>query len=524
MCAPRATRTRVWLRCSCHCHGMLRPSFLLFFLLSFSLSGCGDSPSVDGGSDAGPGDSSVTLDATPSFDAGARDAAQPLDSSMADARERDAAERDAMLDATNDAMPTGVDAGPSTSGRNLEGSHTDRVSSPCTLFVANDGNDGNDGDSPSEAFASSSHAVSAAGPGDVVCFAAGRYETLRIRELEGSATSPIVFRAAPGDEGDAIFSSGDVGRGHGVLIEASAYIHVYDIGVRESQKGLDFMSSHYGRIEGVHMERLGQEGIHIGRKRTYDGSNRFLGSPSDHVDVIGNHVSDTGVVTAIYSEGIYVGQGALGGDTTHHVFIAYNHIEDVGAEGIELKPYAHDIVVRGNLIVRSSHEYNGAIVVAVEPTDCPDGNYLIEDNRIYDFQSRRYNIGGIVIGHGSGIVRNNLVWSVEGGRGIRVYRTFGNSSARTLQIVNNTIWNPGSEHSVLLNNGNTGTGETDIRPNLTVENNLTDDGSAGTTQGNASMFVGPVEGAADVGEGVGSGFEQVDYRGVGADLIPLLVD
>ena len=54
--------------------------------------------------------------------------------------------------------------------------------------------------------------------------------------------------------------------------------------------------------------------------------------------------------------------------------------------------------------------------------------------------------------------------------------------------------------------------------NVTLSNNATDDGSAGSTLVSESDFVGPITGIADAGKGPGSGFRFKSYSGLGANL------
>lgn len=400
----------------------------------------------------------------------------------------------------------------------LTGSHTERVTADCTLFVKPGGNDGLDGRTLADAVQTPGQVLALAGPGDVVCFDAGIYPALVVDSFIATASEPLVLRTLPGEAQAVTFTTGDVGTGTGILVELGAHIHLYDLRLADSGTGIGFFSSSYGRLEGLLLENLGHGGITIGRQRTADGSYQFLGPAAHDVDLIGNTIRTTGQVTAVAGVGITVGTGAFGGDDTHDVFIGYNRLEGISAEGIHLESYSYNQIVRGNLILNSSHSDNGAITVAVEPFYFQDGNYLIESNRIYDFQSTGDPVAGIAIGHGNAVVRHNIIWSIDGGRGIRTYTTFFNPAARGVEIRNNTVWNPGSALSILLADGDAGSGVTDQPADHTLVDNATDDGSAGSTQLQPSAFAGPITGPADTGEGPGSGFRQNDYRGIGADL------
>lgn len=388
--------------------------------------------------------------------------------------------------------------------RDLSGSSTKRSSAACTLFVATSGNDSNSGRSLSDAIRSTGRAVEIAGAGETVCFDEGEYSPLIVSEKVGTAKSPIVFRTLPGKEHLVTFTTYPAISNLGIDVSLSEHIHVYDFRVANVQKGIEFASSSYCRAEGNLVENLQTEGILVTRLRTWDGSNQFLGGDSHHADVIGNTIRNTGLGTAIYGEGIYIGSGSMAGDQAHDIFIAYNYIEETRAELIELKPYAYNIVVRGNTLINSSHDYNGAITVSIEDVAGKNGNYLIEDNRIYNFKQGEWTVSGIAIGHGNAIVRNNLIWQIEGGRGIRIYRTFANEDAKDLIIANNIVWTPGGGDSISLYvQGGDGRSKP---PLLRVFENLTDDGSLDSQVGRESSFLGPITGTADSGDGLGSGF------------------
>ncbi|MFC1610290.1 hypothetical protein ACFL6C_04980 [Myxococcota bacterium] len=354
-------------------------------------------------------------------------------------------------------------------------------------------------------------------PGDVVCFAAGTYRGFEVKNVRASVDEPLVFRTVPGAEREATFTSRSLKHGYGVWIGLSEHVHVYDLRLTELQTGIGLWSSAYNRIEGLLVESVGQAAIHVGRKHNYS-TKRFLGPTSHHCDVIGNWVRDTGKVTARYGEGVYIGTGRMHGDDTHEVFVAYNRFEEVRAEAIELKPFTYNNVVRGNLVINSSHIFHGAITVAVQAPPSRDGNFIVEDNRIYNYASTESSVAGISVGHGNGIVRNNLVWAIEGGRGIRTTTTFANRSARGVLIESNTVWSPSGAPSISLHDGDERTGVTDLFGDITVRDNVTDDGSAGSTKVGPGYFVGPIEGTADAGQGPGSGFRAKQYAGVGADV------
>jgi hypothetical protein len=399
--------------------------------------------------------------------------------------------------------------------------YTTRSTKPCTRFVSPAGNDERAGTSLANAWRTPSKAAGAARAGDVICFDAGTYAPLSVRNKQGTSTAPIVFR---GIEGKArpVFTTADATRGTAIALRDVSYTEIRGLSARTSQKGIVCETCTRVRIEDNLVEDVGQEAIHVSRPRTYDGSNRFLGGPSEYIDILGNRVRRTGLQNADWGEGIYVGTGAFGGDDTHDVLVERNHLSDIKAEAIELKCFTYKTTVRRNLVHDVEHSFNGAIVVCAEPMNAPDMQFVIEDNRIHGVRSRQYSVAGINIGHGSGVVRNNVVWDVQGGKGVRILTTFGNPNARTVRLENNTVWATGGAN-ISLHDGNNGTGA-NLRGSITLASNLTRDGSAGTRAATASAFRGPLAGSADAGQGAGSGFAVTStaFAGFGADVATIL--
>ncbi|MBS0205386.1 MAG: right-handed parallel beta-helix repeat-containing protein [Planctomycetes bacterium] len=350
-----------------------------------------------------------------------------------------------------------------------------------------------------------------------MCFDAGTYPPLRIVDKKGTREKPIVFQSFPGKERAATFSSGRRSAGTGISVESCEYVEVRNLRVTESQKGIDCWSVSNCAVRGNLLEQLGQEAIHVGRKHTNDGTKQFTGPASHHVQVLGNKIQGTGKDKEQYGEGIYIGTGAFGGDDTHDVLIEGNILGDISAEGIELKPGTHDLVVRGNCIFNTHHRYNAAITVAVEGVSSGNGNYLIESNLVWDVKKLEHSVAGIGLGHGNAILRNNIVWSVQNGAGIRVYQTFKNPQAVRIVIEKNSVSGGMGAAALLLNDGGPRELQTSLKALVQVSNTFTNDGSAGTAVAATDLFRGPFTGDADGGAGAGSGFALKNYRGIGAD-------
>lgn len=365
--------------------------------------------------------------------------------------------------------------------RNLDGMHTRRDDRPCSLFVASGGRDTATGRSAAAALRRSARAVDLARPGDVVCFASGTYRGVEIQDVHATAEAPLVLRRMPDATEPVVLTGGAPLRGVGVSIRDSTHVQLLDLRIEDTLIGVDVVGSSFVRLDGLSIEHLGQGAIHLGRARGGEPA-RFLGPPSHHCDVVDNSIRDTGNRVARYGEGVYVGTGAEEGDGTHDVFVAYNRFEDVRAEAIELKPGTSRCVVRGNRVLSASHFFHGAISVGAQAFGGPSADFLVEDNVVTGVRSTGDEaVSGILIGHGNGVVRNNVVWGVEGGRGIRTTTTFMNPEARRVLIEHNTVWTPGGGPSIALHDGHERTGVLDHPGDVVVRDCLTDDGSAGST-------------------------------------------
>jgi hypothetical protein len=169
------------------------------------------------------------------------------------------------------------------------------------------------------------------------------------------------------------------------------------------------------------------------------------------------------------------------------------------------------------LIYNTHHEYNAGLTIVDGGSTAEEGNYLVENNLIWNIHKVKYGVAGIAIGHGKAIIRNNIIWGIDGGWGIRLCEGFSNPKALTVVISNNTIYTgPGAER-IAVYGGAKPENPNPLKPILDVQNTYTDDGSAGSTQATPDLFVGPLTGDADAGSGPGSGFELKAYKGIGAD-------
>lgn len=394
------------------------------------------------------------------------------------------------------------------------------TASAADVWVSTSGDNKNSGDGPSTALASVEVAAGKAKPGDRIVLADGVYRPIKLVGLKGAAGKPIVMTTA--NTGKVTITLDRLDQGVAITLEQCEHVTVDGFHITKLMKGIDVKSSRHCRVLNNSISELGQEAIHVGRLHTYDGTEKFLGPASEHVEVIGNKINGTGKHAAVYGEGIYIGTGAFRGDDTHDILIERNTLTDISAEGIEIKPGTTRATVRGNLISNTHHEYNGAITVSVEGVKDSNGEFLIENNRIWNIRKVKHSVAGIAIGHGDAVIRNNLIWNVEGGIGIRVYETFSNPKALNVQIERNTVIAGSPAESILLHSGNSGGEASGLKARVQSKGNLTDDGSAGSQRATTAQFRGPFENDADAGQGPGSGFALRRKSPIGVDFNKLI--
>ncbi|TWT48008.1 hypothetical protein Pla22_50080 [Rubripirellula amarantea] len=352
-----------------------------------------------------------------------------------------------------------------------------------TIWLTPNGDDANSGKSVTNGVASGKRAAELASPGSRIVVAEGRYSPLRFEGLKGSESAPILIEAqnrSEGSESGTVVSSGNFKGGTGLTLVKCQHVILSGFEVTKTQKGIGVHSCSHCIIKDNWLHDLGQEAIHVGRGPTNSGDNPFTGPESHHVRVANNKISSTGKSIAIYGEGIYIGTGAIRGDHSHDIVVEDNVLTDISAEAIELKPGTYNLIVRGNKISNTHHEYNAAITVCVEGTTSNNGNYLIENNVIRDIKKVRYGVAGIAIGHGNAIIRNNQISDIDGGIGIQVYRRFQNEDALKVELTNNTVRANGVGDSITLHYGNCGLKDSPLKANVSLRDNQTDDASAGT--------------------------------------------
>lgn len=363
-----------------------------------------------------------------------------------------------------------------------------------------------------------SAAIAAAQPGDVIRLVANINQPLQYRSVnyqperasgrDGTAEAPIIITAAEDVWIDPNNTSSNRG---GLDVLYARHVHVIGVNVRNSQFGIRILASEGSEgaplvVANNSVTGSGHSGIHIGA----DFTNR---TPSRHVLVQNNTVTEVGLTAAHFGEGIYLGHGGTEWiDNTSDVQVVANNISFTGAEGVDIKPGTRNILVEGNRIHDLSPISGGAISATyVGTTNNPspeiDPNIVIKDNRIWNLNldgRAGSNDWAIWVGHGGVRVEGNVIWGLRNidsrARAVRVRspRDFG---PHPIEIVDNTFWTA---------TGWLAEGSPDPSGLIRASGNEGPSGAAGVEvpigQPSGAPALG-ASGTADTGSGPGSAFE-----------------
>jgi hypothetical protein len=254
-----------------------------------------------------------------------------------------------------------------------------------------------------------------AGPGDVICLAAGTHGDVKLYDIEGTADDPVIIR----NEGGVATIEAD-GRYAGIQIRNSHHLHISGTGV-EAQCGADYAESD---------QRCGIQVHNSGNGITGKVKTEYV--TIDHVEV--GHVSSSGV-------GFHDKDAVRYEWTQHDVAFRDLYIHDIGTEGhyhgASRYPDNGDrhlldgVEVTRNLVVRTGRD---GIQVRSTPWNCTIQDNLIRDTGLNGESNHLY---GISLGRGGAcdIIGNDI--RRAGGDGI------GDRGLHGQTIAHNTIVDSG---------------------------------------------------------------------------------
>jgi hypothetical protein len=213
-------------------------------------------------------------------------------------------------------------------------------------------------------------ALLAAQAGDEIVMADGTYNGKFVIApgVNGTATNPIILRGSR----NAILNAGDISTGYVLYLQSNYWI-LKGFSITNGLKGLMVDGAHYSTVDNVKIFHIGEEALHL---RKYSTQNTITNCD----------ISETGLTTPDYGEGIYIGSAKNNWatytnglpDLCDSNYIITNKIgPNVAAECIDVKEGTTAGIIRGNT-------FDAAGITGANSgdswIDVKGNNYLIENN------------------------------------------------------------------------------------------------------------------------------------------------
>lgn len=134
-------------------------------------------------------------------------------------------------------------------------------------------------------------ALNAAQPGDEIVMADGNYNGKFVipATINGTASQPVILRGSR----NALLDGGDINSGYVLYLQSSYWI-IKGFTISNGLKGLMIDGASHSIIDGIKVDHIGEEGIHL---RKFSSNNTIKNC----------EISNTGLKTPDYGEGIYIG-------------------------------------------------------------------------------------------------------------------------------------------------------------------------------------------------------------------------
>jgi hypothetical protein len=234
-------------------------------------------------------------------------------------------------------------------------------------------------------------ALAGARPGDSIWMVDGVYSGRFRVSVAGSAGGPIFLCGG----GGAVIDGGGVSGGYGLHLDGASFWRLVGFTVRDVQKGVVADRVQRVVVQGLTVERTGDEGIHL---RNFS---------SDNV-VQGNTVRETGRRQAEFGEGVYVGTAEsnwckVSGcrvDASDRNVVRDNRISATTAESVDIKEGTTGGFLVGNTFDGSglSGSYSDSWV------DVKGNGWLIQGNTGRNSRMDGFQTHQVVDGWGRGNV------------------------------------------------------------------------------------------------------------------------
>lgn len=244
-------------------------------------------------------------------------------------------------------------------------------------------------------------ALAGAQPGATIALADGVYEGKFVATTPGTSDRPVHLCGGPG----AVLDGGGVNGGYVLHLNGANFWRVVGFTVRNGQKGVMADRVSGAVIQGLVVEQIGDEGIHL---RNFS---------SDNV-VQNNTVRNTGNRRDTFGEGIYVGtaesnwKSITGGqpDTSDRNIIRNNTISETTSESIDIKEGTTGGQVVGNRFDGARFSGNHAD----SWVDVKGNNWTIEGNTGRNSKQDGFQTHEVVDGWGTGNVFTGNIAEVNG--------------------------------------------------------------------------------------------------------------
>ncbi|MFI8632458.1 right-handed parallel beta-helix repeat-containing protein [Microbacterium sp. NPDC077663] len=210
-------------------------------------------------------------------------------------------------------------------------------------------------------------AVDAAAPGDVLRLADTTYAGRLVVSASGSDAAPIVLCGSA----QARIDGGDATTGYALHVDGAAHWRIAGFAITGASKGIVADAASDIVFDRLVVEDIGEEGIHL-RSGTTDST------------VSNSSVRRTGIVTAEYGEGIYVGSAESNWcrytgcepDRSDRNRLVGNTVSDTTAEAIDIKEGSSGGVAEANTLTLSD------VAVVDSAVDVKGNDWRIAGNRV----------------------------------------------------------------------------------------------------------------------------------------------
>ena len=232
-------------------------------------------------------------------------------------------------------------------------------------------------------------ALAGARPGTVIRMAPGTYAGRFVATASGSADRPITLCGGR----DAVIDGGTIDDGYALHLDGASNWALSGFTVRGGQKGVMVDRGQGDLVQGLLIENVGDEGLHLRQASTGNV-------------VRGNEIRGTGLHSAKFGEGIYVGsaesnwceQTACGPDRSDRNTIEGNTVSGTTAESVDIKEGTTGGVLRGNAFSGAGMRDSDSWV------DVKGNGWTIADNTGVDAPEDGFQVHQIVDGWGTGNV------------------------------------------------------------------------------------------------------------------------